>query len=343
MDTTATGWLEAAKAKASTAWIREFIASNLPPLIEGSISPQEFSDRLEARFLSRVTDERPNGLNTPESQKNYRSNIVQAIKTIDKNHPAIELVKLSQGEYSRLNDSQALKVADRDATFISPEQCEALVSHSRKLIKSAEWATVAAGLAVLTGRRISEILVGDFKPCDNWSLIFSGLAKKRDKTTSQIELEIPVLAPASEVLSAIDKLQRYLGKTDVFTECHGDAQQARKIANSRWAKSVCKECKKQFPDYAPKRSDRKELFTHQFRALYTVIAVHWFCPPTVLEHRYKAEIQGHFRLSADGKRVPSYKARASYDDFCVRLPSGHPAPYGVKLSDSIKPISVFCK
>jgi hypothetical protein len=43
---------------------------------------------------------------TPAQQKNYRSNVVQAIKSFDPSHPAISLVSPTTEEYRELNDAQ---------------------------------------------------------------------------------------------------------------------------------------------------------------------------------------------------------------------------------------------
>jgi hypothetical protein len=51
-------------------------------------------------------------------------------------------------------------------------------------------------------------------------------------------------------------------------------------------------------------------YTHIFRAVYATIAAHWYCPPSVPEHQFKAEIQGHFSITQEGKRLPNYSARS---------------------------------
>lgn len=44
------------------------------------------------------------------------------------------------------------------------------------------------------------------------------------------------------------------------------------------------------------RTDKDNLYTHLFRAVYATIAVHWYCPPKVSELEYRAYIQGHFKF-----------------------------------------------
>lgn len=96
---------------------------------------------------------------TPAQQKNYRSNVVQAIKVFDPDHPAIALVSLSTEQYRILNDQQRERLAARRTRYITSETAEEIVHRATQLIQSSAWSEVGAGLAVLIGRQISEILL----------------------------------------------------------------------------------------------------------------------------------------------------------------------------------------
>jgi len=106
-------WLDVAASKASTKWLEQFICRNLALLEKRQITPNEFANELEAEFASRMLD-------TPKKQKNYRSNVVQALKILDEQHPAIALVTLSTEEYRRLNDEQRGRVAQRENAIPAP-------------------------------------------------------------------------------------------------------------------------------------------------------------------------------------------------------------------------------
>jgi hypothetical protein len=63
--------------------------------------------------------------------------------------------------------------------------------------------------------------------------------------------------------------------------------------------------------------------------VYAEIATYYYKPDWVPDHRFKAEIQGHFKLTEDGQKSPNYSARQNYDDYLIRnRMSGEP---GVKL------------
>lgn len=306
-------WLELAASFGSTKWLRNFITDTLLALHEQTLTPANFADAVERELQSR-------NLNTPAKQKNYRSNLVQALKVLDPNHPAIALVGLTTEQYRELNDAQRGKLADRETRYITSDQAEALVSRATNLLHSAEWSEVAAGLAVLIGRRISEILLSRFAPCTDWSVTFTGMAKKAD--LDELTIEIPTLAPAAQVLTAIGKLQRSL-KIEDLKAANLSPRMAKQHVNDRFSAAVAAKCNQHYGDLVPSRSDRDDLYTHIFRAVYATIAAHWFCPPNVPEHLFKAEIQGHYTIAANGEKLPNYSARANYDDYAIGTQDGN--------------------
>lgn len=315
-------WLDLAAAHGSTKWVKQFVIDYLPKLAQQSISNTEFAEAFNQELQAR-------NLVTPKQQKNYRSNLCQALKTINEQHPAIALVSPTAEEYRELNDAQRGKLADRETRYFTSNQAQVLVDRATDLLESAEWSDVGAGLAVLIGRRISEILLSSFSPKSAWSLSFSEMAKKAD--TDGLTIEIPTLAPAPVVLSAIERLQKSLRIEDLKLNSLS-TKMAKQTVNGRFSEPVASKCIEHFSDLVPARSDRDNLYTHIFRACYATIAAHWFCPPNVPEHNFKAEIQGHFTLSKDGKKLPNYSARANYDDYAIGTPDGNrDGRLGIKL------------
>lgn len=327
-------WLQSAENCGSTKWLKQFIRFYVAELQAGRLSTEAFAEALEQEFASRM-------LNTPAQQKNYRSNVVQAIKVFDPEHPAIELVSLSTEQYRILNDQQRERIADRETRFITSEAAEAIVERARALIGSAEWSEVGAGLAVLIGRRISEILISTFSLKSAWSLNFSQMAKRKE--TQDITIEIPTLAPAQEVLAAIQRLQQGLRTDELKLQGLSDRQAKQKV-NNLYSGAIADKCHEHFSDLVPIRTDKDNLYTHIFRAVYATIAAHWYCPPAVPEHQFKAEIQGHFTITQDGKKLPNYAARSNYDDYAIGNGQGNrDGRLGIKLGQvpDLKVVEVF--
>jgi hypothetical protein len=301
-------WLDLALTHVVTQWLKRSLQDLLPPLIAGEIESKVFAAEIDALLQSR-------NLVTLSQQKNPRSNVAQALKSIAPNHPAIALVSLAPDEYRLLNDAQLGKLGDTQPKYITSKAAQTVVDRATNLLSSAEWSDVSAGLAVLVGRRISEILLSDFAPKSAYSILFSGMAKK-SSAEAAITIEIPTLAPADSVLAAIDRLQTGLKIEGLKLQSLSE-KQAKQTVNRRYSEASADACDRCFADLVPKRQDKERLYNHLFRALYATIAAHWYCPSTVLEHNYKAEIQGHFTLSADGKKIPNYSARSHYDDYLI--------------------------
>ncbi len=225
-------WLELAAAHGATQWVKRFIKTYLPQLHSSAIAPQQFAVSLADELDSR-------GLITPAQQKNYRSNVVQALKVIDENHPAIALVSPTTEEYRVLNEMQRGRLAKRETKYFTSDQAEALVNRAIALLDSAEWSDVGAGLAVLVGRRISEILLSEFSLWSDWSLAFSEMAKKQG--AAGLTIEIPTLAPAEKVLGAIQRLQKALRIEDLKLNSLSP-KMAKQRVNGRYSGAVAAKC-----------------------------------------------------------------------------------------------------
>lgn len=319
----ADNWLELATAHAVTGWLKSSLRDLLPALVARQITLAEFADQVGSLLEARK-------LTTPAQQKNPRSNVVQALKSFDPEHPAIALVSLSTAQYRTLNDQQRGRLALRETKYFTTDTAQTLVDRATSLLDSPEWSDVAAGLAVLIGRRISEILLSNFAPKTAWSILFSEMSKK-PQLAKGLEIEIPTLAPAQLVLAAISRLQTGLRIDDLKLDSLTPKYAFQKV-NQRYSEFVVKACQARFSDLIPNRSDRSNLYTHIFRACYATVAAHWFCPPNIPEHHYKAEIQGHFTLTPSGQKLPNYSARANYDDYAIGTPDGNrDGRLGIKL------------
>lgn len=300
-------WIDLAAAHGTTRWVKQFIRSYLPQLANKSLSEEELAQAIDEELQSRC-------LNSPAQQKNYRSNLVQALKVIDKGHPAIALVSPTTEEYRELNEAQKSKLADRETRYLTSAQAEELVERATALLDSSEWSDVGAGLSVLIGRRISEILLSKFLLKSTWSINFSEMAKKENE--QRVIIEIPTLVPAQKAVAAIERLQRSLKIQDLKLASLSP-KMAKQTVNQRYSGAIAAKCEKHFSDLVPTRSDKDNLYTHVFRAVYATIAAHWFCPVNVPEHIFKAEIQGHFTVGTEGQKLPNFSARANYDDYAI--------------------------
>jgi len=292
--------------------------------------------RLWADWMKRQWAE--HGLPALKQQRNLMTAVRNAIKdTLGEDHFALESMNFTTAEWIEMNNGISARVAERNENQQFLENPDAIVAKAVRLLESREWAEVAAGLTVLTGRRSSEILsTAQFEPhpTNRWSVIFTGALKRR-KETQILSFEIPTLTTAERVCQALAQLRSWI-KTEGMT-----AEQL----NAKYSEVVAKACDRHFTDLVPRREGRDNLYTHLFRSIYATIATYWYCPPRVSETEFKAQIQGHFAVldeqNPDLRR--SLAANRHYSDYLIGDGKGNvDGRKGIKLGyGGIKPIEVF--
>ena len=315
-------------------WLQQLLALLLPELEhlpagpEGETQARAWFERLLARFVER-------GLSTPAQQKNRVVDARNAIRArFGDDHPSLAYVGFDESTWQQINLPTHDRTEARNENQRLLRQPEKIVARAAKLLGSARFEDLAVGLALCTGRRMSELLDGHakFEAATAWSVRFTG-QRKHKGDREEFSFEIPTLAPAEKVLGAWQRLQVMLG----------DEVLDPQSINNRYGHTVNEAADRHFrgliPPRLPKAKQGKEggvedpharerggdaLYLHLFRAVYATIAVHWFCPPRVNRLVFKAEIQGHRRVLDAPTRAMrrSYTASRHYDDYQVADPSG---------------------
>ncbi len=240
-------------------------------------------------------------------------------------HPALNVVGFTAHEWMEINSSAASATASRTTQFLA--STEAIASQANQLLQSLIWSEVAAGLAVVTGRRVSEILkTAHFTFKSTHSVMFTGAVKRRQESVA-LNFEIPTLVEANTVIEAISKLRGWLDTSNLTN---------RQI-NERYEQAVAQACERYFRELVPLREGKGNLYTHLFRAVYATIATHWFCPPTVSDLEFRAYIQGHFQIlnEANEQKRTSMAAQRHYWDYKIADGQGNvDGRLGIKLQQS---------
>ncbi|MEL6930972.1 MAG: protelomerase family protein [Cyanobacteria bacterium J06600_6] len=308
---------ERASEQGAKVWLRKLLLAMLPDLPKDKDSCNEWFNSLIQAFESR-------GLIEPKQKKNYLTQVRNAIKIIDSEHPALDVVKFDKSTWVEINNSSTDRIAERNTKFIGDP--EAIANKAKELITSKRWSEIAAGLAVLTGRRSSEVIkTAKFSYKTKFSVMFSGSLKRRNEPIDVV-FEIPTLCEASLVIDAIARLRRFLGK-DLDELSVGQV-------SGRYSRAVAKKCDQYFAELVPKRAGEDNLYSHLFRAIYATIASHWYCPPTVPEMEYRAAIQGHYQILEEKNPVlrRSLEAGRHYYDYRISDGSGNiDGRLGIKL------------
>jgi hypothetical protein len=330
---------------AMPAWLRERWELVLqPPLSRwGDAHEAELRALWEAE-LTYWRDEKhlkPNSLRKPIT---YIRNLIRETlplrddnwwfdpKTQQREHIGLKVCNLSEAEWVHMNAVSQGRVQSREVQLI--DDPEAVVACGRALLASDDWAEIPVGLALCTGRRLAEILVtGIFEDATAFTVIFSGQVKRKDRL--MVPYEIPTLAPASLVLSALQRVRRLVDVSQV------DEKQVSRV----YGKQVSEAAERQLGTLIPARTGRDGLFAHLFRSVYPTIACFWFQPPWVQEIHYRAHILGHWHIVSPQvqagdtekdlvKRKYNYATEAHYFDY--KIGDGHggiDGRVGIKLGE----------
>ena len=319
-------------------WLLELVDKQFMPAIsalqdtpEGRAEALTWADWMKDQWAD-------HGLKALKQQRNLMTDVRNAIKhQLGEEHFALESMNFTVDEWIQINQPIDDQVANRNEhqTLLDPKAVNALVTRAVKLLTSREWADIAAGLAVLTGRRSAEILsTAQFEYKTPYSVTFTG-ALKRKGETQQLSFEIPTLAQAEYIINALDKLRQI-----VDTEGMDNTD-----INQKYSDAVARACDRHFADLIPKREGRDNLYTHLFRSVYAAIATHWYCPPRVADIEFKAAIQGHFTVldQANPEKRRSLAANRHYSDYKMGNGEGNiDGRQGIKLGQpGIEVIEMF--
>lgn len=279
------------------------------------------------------------GFRALTQQQGLMDDTRRAIKdTLGEDHWSLDYIKFAQNESTEINNIKQSRVADRNESVQQLDRPDEIIATAVRLLESPEWADLAAALAVLTGRRVAEILsTAKFEKKSKWSVIFTGALKRRSEPLA-LSFEIPTLTIADRVIKGLEKLRAELPEA---------TQLSPKEINKRYEGRVAAACDKAFAHLVPPREGKATLYTHLFRAVYATIATFRYCPPTVNETEFKATIQGHYLIldeqNPDLRR--SLAAERHYSDYEIsdqEIAHYNGKRKGVMLGVSdIEPIEAF--
>jgi hypothetical protein len=278
-------WLESALSHIKKrAWLKKLLVEELPKIKDLQDSPEDreiakqWAESIKAQWAE-------HGLPEPQKQRNLMTDCRKAIKAIDPDHIALQYLNFTPEQWIAINNPIGQKAAERNENQQFITDPETIVQKAIALLDSREWSEIAAGIAVCTGRRVSEILkTAQFVKHSEYSVIFTGALKRHGEETI-LSFEIPTLAPADSLVTALEKLRKIVDTTSMTVH----------EVNTK-STAVALACDRHFKDLVPARTGDDSLYTHLFRTIYALIATHWYCPVQVGDLEFRAAIQGHYFL-----------------------------------------------
>jgi hypothetical protein len=267
------------------AWLEELIINTYLP----AIAPLKDTAKGRAKAVRLAKEMRQDwverGLEELSQQQGLMDRIRRAIKDqFGENHFSLEFIKFSREEQFDLNSQKRQQVGERNLQQQYLDNPDGIVAQAVRLLESPDWAEIAAGLTVLTGRRSTEILkTAQFEVKSQWSVLFRGALKRRGEPVPLV-FEIPTLTTAQRVVEAVAKLRSLVGTV----EMSGAA------VSAKYGAAVSRASDRHFGELVPTPHGKDSLYTHLWRSVYTCIATFWYCPKHAWDVLFKAHALGHF-------------------------------------------------
>jgi hypothetical protein len=233
-------------------------------------------------------------------------------------------LNVSEKEWAAWNAPSEAKLQQRLEDVQLVRDPEGVVATAVTLLQSQRWEEIAVGLAVTTGRRLSEVLkTGEFVLEEPYTVLFAGQLKRRDKILDPYE--IPTLCAARLVVDAWQRLRS-------LQDC--SAMDAKQISHEL-GPLVSATADRYFSAYVPPRDGRDDLYTHLCRTIYARIAWLFYGPDHVVDLKFMARIQGHYWvLEATGQAQYDYMATLHYNDYRIADADGKiDGRQGIKLGE----------
>jgi hypothetical protein len=328
-------------------WLAERLQVLLPRLAvlgrDQEAEIQRLCEEEIASWRSRPTMKSLRSLNTPmidarnaikEQLAVTQDNSWINPRTGEREHLARRYLNFSEQEWAAMH---ALTEQGRELRLEGQQLLDdpdAIVARGAQLLESQRWEDVAVGLAVITGRRLTEILkTAVFHPMSPYTVQFEGQLKQKAELLAPYE--IPTLVEADLVIEAAGRLRTLLPCRDLEnTE-----------VERRYGPTVRATTHRHFQQLIRIRANDVNVYTHACRAVYGRIATYYFAPPTVNALVYLATIQGHYwLLRADSEEQRrNYLSTLHYDDY--KIGDGHgniDGRQGIRLGEpGVKVLSVF--
>ncbi len=327
------------------AWLRDRWEMLLPLLLPlGSAEEEQIKQICEeeiAYFRAHFAGMSPVSLKEPmlDTRKFLKENLPVTDQNSyldgrkgEKKHLALKYMNYSRDEWHSFNRPSEKKAQERRENLRMIDDPYAVVERAASLLESQSWVDIAIGLAVVTGRRLTEVMKeGGLDPKSTYTAVFSGQLKRHDALLAPFE--IPLLLPSGIVCSAWARLRSLKDCSNMEGE----------MISKTYGTELSAAAREYFGSIVPEPEGRG-LYFHCFRGVYACIAIHWFCPVLVHDVEYRPTILGQYWLDGDELKR-DMQASLYYVDYVVSDGSGNrDGRQGIRLNETgVKVIEEFDK
>lgn len=250
-------------------------------------------------------------------------------------HIALKYLNYTPEEYAEIDAQTEEHFQERLENRKLIDRPDLVVQRAADLLRGDRWDGIVVGLAVVTGRRLSEVLKeAEFFPRTRYSVVFAGQLKKEQELDPY---EIPTLVDAELVLSAWRRLRQLVDCSALSVE----------QVSKQYSSPVTDLAQERFADLIPPVGDDSDLYTRLCRSVYGRIATHYFAPISVSDIKYMNAIYGHYWIekAKDEKTKHYYLTTMHYIDYLIGDGQGNiDGRQGIKLSEpGVEILEVFRK
>lgn len=299
------------------AWLRERWETLIPALEKLTIAKQDEIARLceqeIAYFHERFANGAPSSLSEPMNDTRTRLDEIPLTETNSyvndagkREHIARKFMNYSREEWRLIKKPSEAAVRKRQENMRVLEEPERIVAVATELLASKNWAEVVIGLAVVTGRRLGEIMQsGEIHPKSLHSVTFKGHLK--NKKLGLRAYEIPVLCEASKVLSAWSRVRRVV-------DCR---KMDEDLISKTYGGEVSEAANRHFAVLVPPVYGDTGLSSKTFRKVYARLAVFFLCPPETNELVFFPTVLGHYWEDENGEDQLNVQTSVAYTDYDI--------------------------
>jgi integrase len=216
---------------------------------------------------------------TDNALKNALTGYRNALRGIDKDHPAIFFLRLTKERSQRIRQEYNSQVSTRQRNIRIIESPEDYILFAESLLTNTSYIDRLLALAALTGRRTSELLcTAKFKPLEEFAVLFEGQLKTKGRDDVR-PYEIPLLSDSTTIIEALERLQSE--KPELWEN--------PTLAKNRTGKPITQKMRKLFPEFLGENPIGRDL-----RRAYGAISWHFADKKhEITKQKYISDILGH--------------------------------------------------
>ena len=204
-----------------------------------------------------------------------------------KEHLALKYLNFSTEEWMQMNQPTAEELHMRQAHPLLLTNPSALLSKAEQLVQMESWPEIVAGIGLLTGRGLVEVLqTGRFTEKSAYAVWFAGPMTVEEQMCDPFE--VPTLVRADLVLVALHRLRQFFGYHFMGVE--------RREISRQCGEAVREAIYRHLLGLLPMRPGESNLYKQLSRGVYPRLATLYYCPEWVDEVVYMATIQNQRKI-----------------------------------------------